>query len=64
MKIEIDDTIVEKVVERLIPTPNHHSPATQLVARPDESLPDEWQAGVRTGAGLPEASFGGPVISL
>ncbi len=32
-------------------TPNHISPTKKLVARPDESLPDKWQAGVRTGAG-------------
>ncbi len=34
------------------------TPAKQLVARPDESLPDKWQAGVRTGAGPPKVSSG------
>ncbi len=38
MKIEIDvavliDTIVEKVVELLTPTPNHISPAKQTVGQ-------------------------------
>ncbi len=30
-----------------------HAPAKLHVARPEESLPDEWQAGVRTGETSP-----------
>ncbi len=33
-------------------------PAKQDGARPDESLPDKWQAGVRTGAGPTKSTSG------